>query len=94
MLSLHGLKNCKVKAVALSPLKVQPKLEKLEKVYGRIKAKETDNTLYYTQEFKIACADENYNDVLEFLRSGEYTLRNIFLKDIDLTMDYSGSFDK
>ena len=32
--------------------------------------------------------------MLEFLRTDEYRIRNIFLKDIDVTMDYSGSFDK
>ena len=46
------------------------------------------------QEFKVACADENYSKVLEFLRTDEYKIRNMFLKDIDVTMDYAGSFNK
>ena len=39
------------------------------------------------QEFKIS-------NVVEFLRTDEYRIRNIFLKDIDVTMDCSRSFDK
>ena len=35
-----------------------------------------------------------YSDVLKFLRTDEYKIRNIFLKDIDVTMDYAGSFAK
>ena len=61
---------------------------------GRLKTKETDKTIYYVQEFKIACADKEYTDVPKFLRTDEYKIRNIFLKDIDGTMDYAGSFDK
>ena len=92
MLKRYGLQKCEVKAVALSPLKDLPK--DLDKVYGRLKTKETGETVYYVQEFKIPCADEEYPNVLEFLRTDEYRIRNIFLKDIDVTMDYSGSFDK
>ena len=92
MLTGFGFGKCEVKAVALSPLKEQP--SELDKVYGRLKTKETGETAYYMQEFKISCADEEYSNVLEFLRTDEYRIRNIFLKDIDVTMDYSGSFDK
>ena len=92
MLTGFGFGKFEVKAVALSPLKEQP--SELDKVYGKLKTKETDETVYYVQEFKISCADEEYSQVLEFLRTDEYRIRNIFLKDIDVTMDYSGSFDK
>ena len=92
MLTGFGFGKCEVKAVALSPLKEQP--SELDKVYGRLKTKKTDKTVYYMQEFKISCADEEYSNVLEFLRTDEYRIRNIFSKDIDVTMDYSGSFDK
>ena len=92
MLDRYGLHKCKVKAVALSPLKKKP--SELDKVYGRLKTKETDETVYYVQEFKVACADKEYSDALKFLRTDEYKIRNIFLKDIDVTMDYAGSFDK
>lgn len=63
-------------------------------VCGNLKSRETDETVYYAQEFKIACADKKYCKVLEFLRTVEYRTRNIFLKDIDVTMECSGSFDK
>ena len=92
MVDRYGLHKCKVKAVALSLLKEQP--SELDKVYGRPKTKETDETVYYVQEFKVTCADKEYSDVLKFLRTDEYKIRNIFLKDIDVTMDYAGSFDK
>ena len=46
------------------------------------------------QEFKISCANEEYSNVLEFLRTDEYKIPNIFLKDIDVTMDYAVSFEK
>ena len=37
------------------------------------------------------CGQRN---ALKFLRTNEYKIRNIFLKDIDITMDYACSFDK
>ena len=92
MLTGFGFGKWEVKAVALSPLNEQPK--ELDEVYGRLKTKETDETVYYMQEFMISCADEEYSKVLEFLRTDEYRIMNIFSKDIDVTMDYSGSFDK
>ena len=65
MLDRYGLHKCKVKAVALSPL--QP--SELDEVYGRLKTKETNETVFYVQEFKVACADKEYSDVLKFLRT-------------------------
>ena len=56
MLTGFGFGKCDVKAVALSPLKEQP--SELNKVYERLKTKETDETVYYVQGFKISCADE------------------------------------
>lgn len=46
MLTRYGLRKCKVKAIALSPLKEQPREEELEKVYGRLKSRETKEKLY------------------------------------------------
>ena len=92
MLTRFGLQKCKVKAVALCPLKGD--LDDLDKVYGRLASREKDATIYYMQEFKVACADEEYSKVLHFLRTDECKIRNIFLKDIDVTTDYAGSFDK
>ena len=50
--------------------------------------------MYYMQEFKVAFTDEQYPKVLDVLRSDEYKIRNIFLKDIDVTMNYAGNFAK
>ena len=36
----------------------------------------------------------DYETVLQFLRTKEYWERGLFFKDIDLTMDYAGSFDR
>jgi hypothetical protein len=88
MLDRYGLQKCKVKAIALSFLKEDLKPEHLDKVYGRLKSRETDETVYYAQEFKIACADKKYCKVLEFLRTDEYRIRNIFLKDM-MVVQYS-----
>ena len=44
--------------------------------------------------FPVQTAEQEYSNVLSFLRTDEYRIRNILLKRIDVTMDYSGSFDK
>ena len=36
----------------------------------------------------------DYETVLQFLRTKDYWERGLFLKDIDVTMDYAGSFDR
>ena len=92
LLKQHGLQKCKVKV--LSPLKEVVKPNNLEKVYGRCKSRETDKTVYYIQEFRVSCASEEYSTVLEFLRTDEYKIRNILIKDIQLSTDYAGSFNK
>ena len=63
-------------------------------MYGRFKSRETDKTVYYIQEFRVSCASEEYSAVLEFLRTDEYKIRNILIKDIQLSTDYAGSFNK
>ena len=63
-------------------------------MYGRCKSRETDKTVYYIQEFRVSCASEEYSAVLEFLRTDEYKIRNILIKDIQLSTDYAGSFNK
>ena len=82
LLKRHGLQKFKVKV--LSPLKEVVKRQDLEKVYGRCKSRETDKTVYYIQEFRVSCASEEYSAVLEFLRTDEYKIRNILIKDIQL----------
>jgi hypothetical protein len=50
--------------------------------------------VYYFQDFKIACHNIDYLTVVEFLREEEYKGYGFFLKDLDITKDYAGSFDK
>ena len=92
LLKGHGLQKCKVKV--LSSLKEVVKPKDLEKVYGRCKSRATDKTVYYVQEFRVTCADEHCPAVLEFLRIDEYKIRKILIKDIHLSTDYAGSFNK
>ena len=66
----------------------------LAKMPLRIHNKECDDTKYCFQDYKIACANVEYGTVFQFLRTQEYVERGLFLKDIDITMDYTGSFDR
>ena len=50
--------------------------------------------VYYIQEYKIATPNVNYVTVMEFLRNVNYKGYGFFLNDVDITMDYAGSFDK
>ena len=93
MLERHGLEKCKVKAISLSSATDIP-AEMMAKMPFRINDKECDGTEYYFQDYKIACANVEYGSVLQFLRTKEYVQRGLFLKDIDVTMDYAGSFDR
>ena len=58
------------------------------------KEKECDSTEYYSQDNKIAYVNLNYGTVLQFLRTKEYCERGLFLKDIDITLYYAGSFGR
>ena len=93
MLDRNGLKKCKVKAISLKSTSNIP-AEMLAKMPFRIHNKECDDTKYCFQDYKIACANVEYGTVLHFLRTQEYVERGLFLKDIDITMDYAGSFDR
>ena len=93
LLERHGLEKCKVKAISLSNANDIP-AEMLAIMPFRIDKKECDATEYYFQDYKIACANVEYRTVLQFLRTQEYVQRVLFLKDIDVTMDYAESFDR
>ena len=93
MLDRHGLEKCKVKAISLNAASGVPR-EMITKMPFRMENKECGDTKYFYQEYKIACAEVDYGKVLQFLRTKEYIDRGIFLKDIDITMDYAGSFDR
>ena len=93
MLNRSGLEKCKVKVTLLSCANVIP-AEMLRKMPFRNEDEECGMTKYYFQDYKIACANVEYESVLQFLRTKEYCKRGLFLKDIDITMDYAGSFDR
>ena len=66
----------------------------LAKMPFRNDDEECGMTKYYFQDYKIACSNVEYESVLQFLRTKEYGKRGLFLKDVDITMDYAGSFDR
>ena len=94
LLDRNQLHKCQVKAIAFSKQKETPPQNVLEKMPYRNVDINSPNTVYFYQEYKVACSDEHYDDVLQFLRSKTYNERGLFLKDIDVTMDYSGSFNR
>ena len=93
MLERNWLESCKFKAISLSSASDIP-AEMMAKMPFRIDNKECDVTAYYFHDYKIACANVEHKSVLQFLRKKEYVQRGLFLKNIDLTMDYAGSFDR
>ena len=50
--------------------------------------------VYYIQEYKIATPNIDYATVMKFLRNVNYKGYGFFLNDVDITMDYAGSFNK
>ena len=50
--------------------------------------------VYFYQEFKVACPNLEYSAVMDFIRNADYNSIGMFLKDIDITIDYAESFDK
>ena len=92
LLDAFSLKNCIVKAVAFTKLKKEPPKNTLDQMPFRDIEKVADH--YFYQEFKIACPNLEYNSVMNFIRNAPYSTIGMFIKDIDVTMDYAGSFDK
>ena len=91
LLDAKGLTKCKVKAVVFAPCQYPP-VEMVEKMPQRDNEKIADT--YYYQDYKIACPNIDYAAVMEFVRAEDYKRLGFFIKDIDITMDYIGSFDK
>ena len=91
-LKVAGLFDCHVKAVG--NLRKASKLPDLNKVIRRCIEKETCNTKYYTQDFKVSCSEYPYDVVLSYLRSGSYRAFSLYLNDVDVTRDFIGSFDR
>ena len=97
LLTESGLKkNCFVKATRLKRVDVWETVteEMKSKVMFRNLEKEKPETQYFWQEYKVACQNEKYEDVMKFLRNQTYKERWVCMKDIDLTMDQLGSFNK
>ena len=92
LLDAHGLRKCIVKAVAFTKVNGVPPSFMLEKMPFR--TKENTVAAYYYQEYKIGCPDVEYSVVLDFIRNASYNNIGMFIKDIDVTTDYAGSFDK
>ena len=91
LLAANGLTKCTVKAIVFAPCHYPP-VEMVEKMPQRDVEKTTN--AYYYQDYKIACPNIEYAAVMGFIRSGDYKRLGFFLKDIDFTLDYEGSFDK
>ncbi len=94
LLDRSGLTKYKVKAIVFCNVKGTVTVDALEKMPFRNRDKETSDTAYYYQEYKISCADLDYQDVLQFLRKRAYNDCGLLLKDVDVTMDYAGSFNR
>lgn len=94
LLDRSGLEKYKVKAIVFARLKESVSIKMLENMPYRNEEKEILDTVYYYQEYKIACADLEYQKVLDFIRKQEYNDCGLFLKDVDVTLDYAGSFNR
>ena len=67
-----------------------------QKMIDSMPFKNVDNETkeYFIQTFKISCANEKFEDVIKFLNNKSYQNRGLFLKNIDVTQYYKGSFCK
>ena len=91
ILNANGLEKCVVKAISFH-LVEHPQKDMLLNMPDQNKNK--DAKIYYEQVFKIACPNIDYAAVMKFLRNVDYNGFGFFLKDVDITLDYAGSFDK
>ncbi len=94
LLARSGLTKYKVKAIVFCNVNGTVTADALEKMPFRNRDKETSDTAYYYQEYKVSCADLEYEKVLQFLRKRDYNDCGLLLKDVDVTMDYAGSFNR
>ena len=92
LLNIHGLEKCDVKAISLTRLKKDPPTHILIKTPDL--QQDVEDVVYFAQDFKIATPNLEYNLVMSFVRSCCYNENGFFLKDIDVTLDFAGSFDK
>ena len=93
ILDSYKLEKCIVKAIAFTKLiGIDPPEDMLESMPDRNINKTAD--FYYYQDFKIACPNIDYSLVMDFARNADYNGIGFFIKDLDITTDYAGSFDK
>jgi hypothetical protein len=64
----------------------------LENMPDRNMNKEAE--IYFKQVFKIACPNVDYSIVMDFLRKVDYNGYGFYLKNVAITLDYVGSFEK
>ena len=91
LLIANGFEKCIVKGISFKEVK-NLKEEMLDNIPDRNRNKEAE--IYFEQVFKIACPNVDYSKVMDFLRKFDYNGYGYYLKDVDITLDYSGSFDK
>ena len=91
LLRFNGLENCKVKAIGFSRI-ANPSVELINAMPNR--NANADCKTYFIQQLKIACPNIDYSKAFNFIRNEKYKALGFFLKDFDVTLDYSGSFNK
>ena len=93
LLAVNGFEKPNVKAVSLNKLHHgNPPEEMLKRMPNTDFDKIAD--VYYIQEYKIATPNIEYATVMNFLRNVNYKGYGFFLNDVDITIDYAGSFNK
>ena len=94
LLKVHGLEKCEVKAIVFGRVHPQPHRDILERTPDLKMLNHTEDSIYYAQDFKIATPNLDYSEVMAFVRSSCYNDFGFFLKDVDVTLDFAGSFEK
>merc|ERR1712215_219580 len=92
LLSANGFEKTNVKGVRLEKVHHGNPTEEMLK---RMPNADFDKiaVVYYIQDYKIATPNIDYATVMEFLRNVNYKGYGFFLNDVDITMDYKGSFN-
>ena len=91
LLKDYGLEKCNVKAVGFAKTGC-PNSCMMDIMPNTDDSKEA--SCFFVQEFKVACPNVEYDVVMRFIRSNCYRVIGMVLKDIDITIDFAGSFEK
>ena len=78
-----GLEKCVVKAIGCRKAQSSPPDFMLKCIPFTDHTKTTES--YFFQEYKVATPDIDYQAVMKFVRSGDYNVIGMFLKDFDVT---------